>query len=124
MENKESFKITYSAKQQQEIENIRKKYAPQEEDKMERLRKLDNSVTSKASTLALIVGILGTLALGLGMSCAMVFEGVWFIPGIVIGVIGIAILSLAYPLYNRTVKTEREKIAPQILALTDELMKK
>lgn len=124
MENKESFKITYSAKQQQEIENIRKKYAPQEEDKMERLRKLDNSVTAKASTLALIAGIIGALILGLGMSCAMVFEGVWFIPGIVIGVVGIAILSLAYPLYNRTVKTEREKIAPQILALTDELMKK
>lgn len=124
MENKESFKITYSAKQQQEIENIRKKYAPQEEDKMERLRKLDNSVTAKASTLALIVGIIGALILGLGMSCAMVFEGVWFIPGIVIGVVGIAVLSLAYPLYNRTVKTEREKIAPQILALTDELTKK
>jgi len=43
--------------------------------------------------------------------------------GIVTGVIGIVLVSIAYPIYNRTLKKEREKIAPEILRLTDELMK-
>ena len=45
------------------------------------------------------------------------------IVGIGLGVIGIILACLAYPLYNRTLKKEREKIAPDILRLTDELMK-
>lgn len=125
MENREqeTFKLTYSAKQQEEIKNIRKKYAPPAEDKMEQLRRLDSSVTQKATAAALAAGVLGTLALGIGMCCAMVWQGIWFIPGIMIGVLGIAVLCLAYPLYNRTLRKEREKIAPEILRLTDELMR-
>ena len=119
----EKFNYTYSAKQQEEIKNIRKKYVPQEEDKMEQLRKLDNSVTQKATMVSIIVGVIGALILGIGMCCTMVWEGVWFIPGIVIGIIGIVVVSIAYPLYNLTLKKEREKIAPEILRLTDELMK-
>lgn len=50
MDNKkETFEYTYSAKQQQEIENIRKKYLPKEEDKMEQLRRLDRSATKKGN---------------------------------------------------------------------------
>ena len=126
MENqneKETFHFTYSAKQQEEIKNIRKKYLPKDADKMEQLRKLDQSVTQKGSMAAIIVGIIGALTLGIGMCCAMVWMGELFIPGIIIGLIGIAIISAAYPLYNRIVKKEREKIAPEILRLTDELMK-
>lgn len=119
----EVFHYTYSAKEQAEIKNIREKYAPPEEDKMAQLRRLDASVNQKATTLALIAGILGALILGIGMSCTMVWQDVLFIPGIVIGVVGIIGISLAYPLYNRTLKREREKIAPEILRLTDELMK-
>lgn len=122
MENK-SFNYTYSAKQQEEIKNIRQKYFAPEEDKMEQLRKLDNSVTQKATAVSLIVGIIGTLLLGVGMCCTMVWSDAWFIPGIIVGVIGIAILCCAYPIYTRTLKKEREKIAPEIIRLTDELMK-
>ena len=119
----QSFNYTYSAKQQEEIKKIREKYAAPQEDKMAQLRKLDNSVTSKATAVSLIIGILGTLLLGVGMSFTMVFEDVWFIPGIIIGIIGMGILSLAYPLYNRILKKERERIASEVLRLTDELMK-
>lgn len=122
-QNKETFKFTYSAKEQEEIKNIRKKYAASEEDKMEHLRKLDASVTGKATTAALIVGIIGTLLLGVGMCCCMVWQGIWFIPGVIIGVVGIAVLAAAYPLYNYVIRKEREKIAPKIIRLTDELMK-
>lgn len=133
MENKdkETFTYTYSAKQQEEIKNIRKKYAAPEEDKMEQLRRLDESVTRKATTVSLIFGIIGALILGFGMSLAMTSLGeilgshrnMAMMIGVIIGIIGIVLVCCAYPLYNRTIKKEREKIAPEILRLTDELMK-
>lgn len=119
--NKETFEYTYSAKQKEEVEKIRKKYLPKEEDKMEQLRKLDQSVQKSGTKVAIILGVVGTLIMGLGMCCIMEWGGVWFLPGIVIGVIGIVILGLAYPVYGYKIKKQREKIAPQILALTEEL---
>lgn len=121
MENKETFSYTYSAEQQQEIKKIREKYAPREADKMEQLRRLDRSVTQKGTVISLVVGIIGTLVLGVGMCCCLVWE--LFVVGIAVGVIGIAAVSAAYPLYSRVTKKEREKIAPEIIRLTDELMK-
>lgn len=122
-QNNQSFQYTYSAKQQEEIKNIRNKYVAPEEDKMSLLRKLDNQVTRTATMKSIIVGVIGALLLGVGMSCCMVWAGGWFFPGIVVGVVGIAFVSLAYPLYNRVLKQEREKIAPEILRLTEELLK-
>ena len=125
MENNEGFSYTYSAAQQQEVERIRKKYLPEtkEEDKLARLRRLDESCTGKATALSLIVGVVGTLLLGVGMCCTMVWSEGWFIPGIVIGVVGIGVLCCAYPLYNRVLEKERQRIAPEILRLTEELLK-
>ena len=128
MENKEGFNFTYSAAQQQEVENIRKKYLPKEEDKMEQLRKLHAIPTQKAQAASLAVGIIGALIMGTGMSLAMTEIGVALgslamIIGIVVGVVGMVLVALAYPLYNRVLKKQREKIAPEILRLTDELMK-
>lgn len=119
----ETFNYTYSAQQQKEIQRIRKKYLPQEEDKMEQLRKLDRRVSQKGTTAALVVGVLGALIMGIGMSCAMVWMGAWFIPGIIIGVVGIVLLALAYPLYNHIIRKARERIAPEILRLTEEIMR-
>ena len=125
MDNKENrgFSYTYSAKQQAEINDIRKKYLPKEENKLEQLRKLDESVSQKASTVALAFGIMGALIMGLGMSCVLVWAEKWFVAGIIIGVIGIVLVSLAYPVYNYTVKKERDRIAPEIIRLSDELLK-
>ena len=122
MENKETFSYTYSAKQQEEIKKIREKYVPKEADKMEQLRRLDESVTQKGTAISLIVGIIGALVMRFGMSCCMVWTEL-FILGIIVGVLGIGIVSAAYPLYNYVTKKEREKIAPEIIRLTDELMK-
>ena len=135
MENrdKETFSYTYSAREQAEIQNIRKKYetATGKENKMAQLRRLDAGVTSKATTVALVVGIAGALIMGLGMSFVMtelseilgIHPDVGILLGIVIGIVGIVPVCLAYPLYNRTLKKEREKIAPEVLRLSDELMK-
>ena len=117
---KDTFTYTYSAKQQEEIRNIRKKYLPREEDKMEQLRRLDRDTTRKGTVLSVLVGVIGCLLLGVGMCCTMVWVK-FFIPGVVIGLIGIAAVAAAYPLYTRVTKKERERLAPQILKLTEEL---
>ena len=128
MENKEGFNYTYSAAQQQEVENIRKKYLPKEEDKMEQLRMLHGIPTKKAQTVSLVVGILGALIMGTGMSLAMTEIGaalgsLAMVLGIAVGLVGMVLVALAYPLYNRVLKKQREKIAPEILRLSDELLK-
>lgn len=133
MENKnnDGFSYTYSAREQAEIRKIREKYTSKEEDKMERLRRLDARVTQKAQVVSLIFGIIGTLILGFGMSLVMSDLGEILganvnmaMPlGIIIGVVGGVLVSLAYPMYNLIVRRERKKIAPEIIKLTDELMK-
>lgn len=123
MEDKKAFNYTYSAKQQEEIKNIRKKYLPKEEDKMEQLRKLDQSATKPGAVAAMTVGIISTLILGIGMCCTMLRADTMFVPGVVIGVIGILGVLSAYPLYTRITKRQRAKLAPEIMRLTDELMK-
>jgi len=73
--------------------------------------------------VSLVTGTLSSLILGIGMCCCMVWGGWLFIPGIVIGTVGIVGVSSAYPMYTKVTKRERERIAPEILRLTDELMK-
>ena len=128
MENKEEFSFTYSAEQQKEVEAIRKKYLPREADKMEQLRRLHGIPTQKAQAASLAVGVIGALIMGTGMSLAMTEIGaalgsLAMVIGIVVGIVGMVLVALAYPLYNRVLKKQREKIAPEILRLSDELLK-
>lgn len=94
--NKDVFQYTYSAKQQEEIEAIRKKYLPPQEDKMEQLRRLDKSATKKGTALSIVVGVAGCLLMGVGMCMAMVWG--MLVPGIVMGVAGILLLLCLIPL--------------------------
>ena len=130
MEHKEGFRFTYSAARQQEVEHIRKKYLPQaeEENKMEQLRKLHHSASEKAQARAIAVGTMGALMLGIGMSLCMTDLGaalgdLALLIGIVAGLAGILLVALAYPVYNRVLKKQRQRIAPQILRLSEELLK-
>ena len=116
----ESFEYTYSAPEQEEIKRIRSKYLPKEaESKMERLRRLDREAERPGSVAALTLGILGTMIFGGGMSLCMVWGQ--FLLGIPAGILGGGMLGLAYPVYTRITRRQREKIAPEILKLTEEL---
>lgn len=129
--DKEGFCFTYSAKEQEELKKIREKYVPQEETKMDQLRRLDARVTQTASASAIACGVLGALVLGLGMSLAMTqlgeqlgFMGSFsMVLGIVVGIIGLVFIGAAYPVFLHVLKKERKKAAPEILKLTEELMK-
>ena len=133
--NKEQngFTYTYSAQEQAELKRIRDKYAAptEDEDKMAHLRRLDASVTNTAQAVSLVFGIIGALILGFGMSLIMTdfaeilgpYRDMAMIIGIIIGVVGGVLASLAYPIYNTIVKAKRKKLAPEIIRLTDELIK-
>ncbi|MBQ8907742.1 MAG: hypothetical protein IJY71_04065 [Clostridia bacterium] len=133
MAQNEGFSYSYSAKEQEEIQRIRQRYEKKEaseESDIERLRRLDARVTQKGTVAALVLGILGTLIMGLGMSFAMSPLGAVFTSpslalaiGIPVGLLGMVGVALAYPLYNRITVRERERIAPEILRLTEKLMK-
>lgn len=125
MEDKKKFTYTYSSAENNEIRMIREKYsrADKNDSKIEQLKKLDKSVYNTATAVSLIVGTIGLLIFGLGLSCVLTLNDGMFIMGIVIGVIGIIILSLAYPAYMITENIKRKKIAPTIIKLADEIMK-
>jgi hypothetical protein len=132
-QEKGGFTYTYSAQEQAELKRIRDKYtvSAKVEDKMARLRRLDASVTGTAQAIALVFGIIGTLFLGLGMSLIMTELGEnlgisgdsVMVIGIIVGIVGGMIAGLAYPIYTAIVKAKRKKLAPEIIRLTDELMK-
>ena len=122
MAEKDTFQYTYSAPQQTEVQQIRQKYLPKEASKLDQLRALDEGVTKRGMAVSLVHGILFSLILGLGMSCCMVWRGLLFIPGVVIGCIGLVGVAAAYPIYHHIVKRDRAKLAPEILRLSDELI--
>ena len=120
MAEKVVFEYTYSSPRQSEVQKIREKYLPREVTKLDQLRALDAGVTRRGTAVSLVHGVLYALVLGLGMSCCMVWAGSLFVPGVVIGCIGLAGVAATYPIYNHIVKQDRDKIAPEILRLTEE----
>ena len=130
-DERKDFSYTYSAEEQAELKKIRDKYVQKEESKFERLVRLDKKVTEKATVVSLILGIVGILVLGFGMSLCMSNlssilgsnEDKAIIIGVIIGVFGGIIAGIAYPVYRFVEKNEKERLAPEIIRLTDELMK-
>lgn len=124
MEQVKSYHYTYSAKENQEIQNIRKKYLPCKETELDELKRLDNMVQSAGITESLCAGIGGALVFGLGLCLSMKVIGsgnIGVILGVLLGVIGASGMLAAYPLYSRFYAKAKEKHAPRILELTEEL---
>lgn len=127
--DQQEFIYTYSAKDQGEIDRIRQKYTVNPKDaKLQRLHNLDASVQSHASAASIAVGTVGALIMGAGMSVVMtefgrlLGLGAFTAPvGIAISVVGLAIAICAYPIYRAVSERRRKKIAPEVLALLDEL---
>ena len=122
-DNNGTFCYTYSAEQQEEVKSIHQRYAPREENKMDQLRNLDKSVKKPGTVVSLIIGIVSSLLFGAGMACIMEWPADLFITGLALGSAGMVGMILAYPIYAAITKKRRKKLAPQIIELSNELMK-
>lgn len=121
MECENSFSYTYSAKVNQEVQAIRSKYLPQEESKLDELKRLDRMVQKAGTAESLLVGIAGSLIFGFGMCLSMgvIGNAPWL--GVIIGLLGGAVMLFAYPVNRRCFDKARQQYAPRILCLIDEL---
>lgn len=95
---------------------------------MEQLRRLHSIPTQKAQAASIAIGVVGTLILGTGMSLCMTELGAVLghlatVAGILVGLLGLVMVALAYPMYQSVLKKERRRIAPEILRLSEELLK-
>ena len=116
------FTYQYSAARNREVERIRAKYLPREESKLERLKKLDGRVQTAGMVESLSVGIIGCLVFGIGMCFGLdVFGGADWL-SVLFCVVGAAVMAPAYPIYRRIAKKTKEKLVPEILALSDEII--
>ena len=123
MGNSNAFTYTYSSVQNREVERIRKKYLPKEESKIEILRKLDSRVQSAGVIPSLCLGVVGCLIFDIGMCFGLdVFAGADWL-SVLFGALGIVIMLPAYLLYKRISGKTRAELAPEILRLSDEIMK-
>lgn len=121
MEN-ETFTYQYSAKQNREVEYIRKKYLPREESKMEKLKRLDHRVQNAGMIESLCIGIAGCLVFGIGMCFGLdVFEGADWLT-LLFGGIGTLIMLPAYPVYRRISGKTKAELTPEILRISEEIM--
>ncbi len=123
--SKNSFSYTYSAREQSEVEKIRNKYIASE-DKTEKLRRLDKSVTSPGQVAGLCLGVIGVLIFGTGMCfCLDALTVSWMnstVLGIALCVIGIPPMIFAYPACRIITEKRRKAIAPEIIKLANDIL--
>ena len=122
MENK-SFTYNYSAARNKEVESIRRKYMPREESKLETLKRLDYRVQSAGMIEGLCLGIIGALVFGIGMCFFLdVFAGAAWLTAILM-ICGTLLMIPAYPIYRRIARKTKAALTPEILRLSEEIMK-
>ena len=127
MENN-TFSYNYSATRNKEVESIRRKYLPEEESELERLKRLDAKVKRPANVFAYTFGSISAVVMGAGMSLVMTDIGATIgitgalVPGIAIGALGLGMALLTYPIYKGILNARKKKYGAEILRLSDKIM--
>ena len=107
------------------IKEIRDFYKEKEPSRVDELVRLNRRAFLPAYIFAYSFGVFGALVLGLGMCLAMQVIGTGIplmVLGIVIGLVGIALVSVNYPIFTSIVKSRKRKYAEKIIALSDEIL--
>lgn len=123
MEQNRKYNYTYTAQnvdERKEVERIRNAYISPEENKLEHLRRLNAKVYQHGMIASMSIGIIGTLILGVGMTCVLVWEQM--ILGVIVGVVGLAVLGVAYPLNTKLVNKRKAELGPEIIKLSNEIL--
>lgn len=119
--NENAFSYTYSAACNQEVLNIRKKYLPREETKLEELKRLDHLAQNSGVMESLIVGVVGCLIFGVGMCFGLGVFGATTWPAVIFGLVGAVAMIFAYPVNRKYYNKAKNAHLPRILELTAEL---
>ena len=112
------------------VQKIRTQYTERQHSELEQLQKLDRKVKRPANVFAYLFGSLGAIIMGSGMSLVMtdiagtLGIGDPMMIGIPVGVVGLIIALVNFPIYKRILACRRKKFAPQILALSEKLLEK
>lgn len=112
------------------VQKIRTQYTEKEHTGLDELKALDSKVKRPANVFAYLFGSIAALIMGSGMSLvmtdigAMVGIGDPMIPGIAIGVVGLLMAVVNYPIYKRILNSRRKKYADQIIALSEKIINK
>lgn len=109
-------------------QKIRTQYMEQQPSELDELRKLDAEVKRPANVFAYIFGSISAVIMGAGMSLVMTDLGAslglasTMVPGIIIGIAGMVMAIINYPIYKNILASRKAKYADQILALSEKIM--
>ncbi|MBQ8381731.1 MAG: dihydropteridine reductase [Clostridia bacterium] len=110
------------------VQKIRTQYTEKEATELDELRALDKKVKRPANLFAYIFGSIAAIVMGAGMSLVMTDIGSTvgiadpMIPGVAIGLVGLAMALINYPIFKGILGSRRKKYADRIVALSDKIM--
>lgn len=111
------------------VQKIRTQYTEREHTELDALKALDRKVQSPVKTFSYVFGSVAALIMGAGMSLVMTDIGASIgiseplLPGVIVGVVGMAMAILNYPIYKAVLSKRRKQYAAEIVALSDKIMK-
>lgn len=109
-------------------EKIRTQYTGPKHTQLDELKQLDRNVKTPANVFAWVFGAVSAVILGAGMSLVMTDLGAQLgmsetmLPGVIVGLVGLVLAIVNYPLYQRILASRKRKYADRVLALSEELM--
>lgn len=107
------------------VENIKKEYSEKDNTKLDELKSLDKKVKTAPMVFAYVFGSVAALILGVGMCLAMKVIGgttTWMVVGILVGVVGLALMTINAPIYFRLLNARKKKYSAEILKLSNEIL--
>ena len=110
------------------VEKIRTKYVETKDSSLDELRKLDKKVKAPAEVFAYIFGSISALIMGAGMSLVMTDVanmlglGDMTVPGIAVGVVGMVLAIVNYPIYKGILNSRKKKYSEQVIALSNKIL--
>lgn len=110
------------------VEKIRTKYVEKKDSSLDELRKLDRKVKAPAEVFAYIFGSISALIMGAGMSLVMtdiaslLGLGDMTVPGIAVGVVGMVLAIVNYPIYKGILNSRKKKYSEQVIALSNKIL--
>ena len=110
------------------VQKIRTQYTEKQHTELDELKELDAKVKRPANVFAYTYGSVSAIVMGSGMSLVMTEIGTIIgisnamLPGVVVGVVGMAMALSTYPIYKKILAARKKKFAPEILALSDKIV--